>query len=680
MLNISKAIGSSYELQRSRFNKSKVGTAIAEYLEKGVKLKHLLPPLKWAGKAAGVYIADAALFGAVASFIVKSVNSAVLAFKKIPPSDMAGPLWYLTHPFKIAWIFMRHIIGAPINVTSVFKTWVALNILCIVVILSGIAYKKTQRNKRTEAGTSEFVEPEKVKKIFSYGYGPGIMFGGIGNPENLKPVLLRPGVKSNLNVAVFGPPGSMKSAGYIKNNIMQAVMSGWSIVVTDPKGEMVKEYAVWLEKVGYVVKIFNLKEMLNSDRWNPLIEVHDGISAQDFCNVVIASTSAPARKGGDEDFWKTAELNLLKALVLYVVKELPHNQRNLGVLYMMLASGDSKQLDQVFSVLPNDHPAKLPYNLFCESSGVVRTGVIMGLGNRLGVFQEKLVRELTAVYDGNEAIDLKLPGKQKCAYFCVMPDSRSTFDFLASLFFSFFFMDLMDLADSNESCKLDVPVNILFDEFCNIPGIPDFTKKLSTMRSRGIACSIIFQNIPQLEKSYPYKEWEIILGDCDYWLLLGSKELDTSKYMSEIIGPSTIEIEQETRPKGLKGISPFAGNIRKGPSKRMLLDPSEVGRLSPEDAILRIADGRMLKLKKFLYINHPLAAELEERHISRYRPAWAMEYARREGLPGWNDETGREADETNETSHVTSESIPRIDIQLDETGSAGTQDDFYNWG
>ncbi len=640
-MSIANKLSKTIEQQKNKFDSSKTGSTVTKCLEKEFRLKDLLPILKWVGISAGVFIADAAILGALSDGIVKSVSNAVASVKGIPSSDLVDPGWFLTHPFQAAWIFFRHIMGTPINVTAVFNTWIGLNAACALGFAARVVHKKYAmlKAKRTEAGTSEFVEPEKVKNIFSYSYGPGIMFGGIGsNIAKLKPVILRPDVKSNLNVAVFGPPGTGKSAGYIKNNIMQAVINGWSIVVTDTKGEMVKEYAVWLEKKGHVVKIFNLKDMLNSDRWNPLLEVHDGISAQDFCNVVIASTSAPARKGGDQDFWKTAELNLLKALTLYVINELPPNQRNLGVLYLMLASGDSKQLDQIFSNLLPDHPAKLPYNLFVESSGTVRTGVIMGLGNRLGVFQEKLVRELTAVYDKNETIDLTLPGKQKCAYFCVVPDSRSTFDFLASLFFSFFFMDLMDLADSNESGRLDVPVNFLLDEFCNIPGIPDFTKKLSTMRSRGIACSIIFQNIPQLEQCYPNKMWEIILGDCDYWLLLGSKELDTSKYMSDIIGPSTIEIAQETRPKGLKGINPFEGHVRTGPTKRMLMDPSEVGRLNPDEALLRISDGRMLSLKKMLYIYHPYASELEERHISKYRPPWAKDYARREGLPGWGNE------------------------------------------
>jgi len=610
-----------------------VSAAAEKYLEKEIKLRSLLRLLKWPAVITGAFVLDAALVGALSAWLAESAAKAAAVVKGLPPPEMAGPAWYLTHPFGTAWTFFRRMLGVPAGAASVYRTWVGANIVLGLGTAASFLVRKRTKKKRTEAGTSEFADPAEVKDVFSYRYGPGIMFGGVEGFGGLKPVILRPGVRSNLNVAVFGPPGSGKSASYIKNNIMQAVASGWSMVVTDPKGELVKEFAVWLEKRDYVVKIFNLKDMINSDRWNPLGEVHDGISAQDFCKIVIANTSAPARKGGDNDFWDNAELNLLKALVLYMVTEFPLERRNLGELYRMLASGDSRQLDRLFSVLARDHPARLPYNLFCETSGNTRSGVILGLGNRLGVFQEKLVCELTSVFD-DTGIDLTLPGKKRCAYFCVLPDNKSTFNFLASLFFSFLFMNLMDLADRNEDNRLKVPVNFLLDEFCNIPPIPDFTKKLSTMRSRGIACSIVFQNMPQLQQMYPNHQWEVILGDCDYWLLLGAKELGTSKYISEALGPTTIEAERDTRPKGLDGLSPFKGSVTVSPERRMLLDPSEVARLRPDEALLRIADGRTLKLRKVHYSRHPFASGLEERHINRYLPGWAVEYMRKESLAG----------------------------------------------
>lgn len=144
----------SFEQQKSRFGSTGLGAAVADRLEKNIKLKSLL---KWAGIGVGAYIADAAVLGAVADWIVKSMNNAVASFKGLPPSDLAGSGWYLTHPFMTSWIFMRHMLGAPINVTPVYKTWIGLNVLCALGVAARVAYKKYAafKNKRTKAGKSK---------------------------------------------------------------------------------------------------------------------------------------------------------------------------------------------------------------------------------------------------------------------------------------------------------------------------------------------------------------------------------------------------------------------------------------------------------------------------------------------------------------------------------------------
>ena len=118
----------------------------------------------------------------------------------------------------------------------------------------------------------------------------------------------------------------------------------------------------------------------------------------------------------------------------------------------------------------------------------------MGLGTRLQIMQNKLVQQITSHGD----FDLTLPGKQKCAYFCITSDQDSTYDVLATLFTSFLSIKLVRLADRMEDRKLPVPMCFILDEFPNIGVIPDFKKKLATARSRGIGMSIIFQNIPQM--------------------------------------------------------------------------------------------------------------------------------------------------------------------------------------
>ena len=71
----------------------------------------------------------------------------------------------------------------------------------------------------------------------------------------------------------------------------------------------------------------------------------------------------------------------------------------------------------------------------------MRSGVIIGLGSRLQVFQSELIKKITA----KNEIDLELPGQQPCAYFLVTSDQDSTFDFLASLFLSFCFINWCDM-------------------------------------------------------------------------------------------------------------------------------------------------------------------------------------------------------------------------------------------
>ena len=55
---------------------------------------------------------------------------------------------------------------------------------------------------------------------------------------------------------------------------------------------------------------------------------------------------------------------------------------------------------------------------------------MLGLGTRLQILQNKMVQQITSHTD----IDLSLPGKQTCAYFCITSDQDSTYDMLATLF------------------------------------------------------------------------------------------------------------------------------------------------------------------------------------------------------------------------------------------------------
>ena len=140
-----------------------------------------------------------------------------------------------------------------------------------------------------------------------------------------------------------------------------------------------------MRDLGYTVRVFNLVSPENSDSWNCLKEIEgQELMAQLFVDVSSKTPTALARATVSGI---SGEMNLLKALVLYVDLTYPPEQRNIGEVYNLITQCSESQLDSLFDVLPLTHPAKAPYSLYQRASDSVRSGVISGLGSRLQVFQ-----------------------------------------------------------------------------------------------------------------------------------------------------------------------------------------------------------------------------------------------------------------------------------------------------
>ena len=82
--------------------------------------------------------------------------------------------------------------------------------------------------------------------------------------------------------------------------------------------------SAFLKAEGYDVRMFNLLDMENSDAWNCLSEIeHNKDLVQSIAEVIIKNTSNANER---QDFWEKAELNLLMALMHYVVPDCPRDE------------------------------------------------------------------------------------------------------------------------------------------------------------------------------------------------------------------------------------------------------------------------------------------------------------------------------------------------------------------
>jgi type IV secretion system protein VirD4 len=144
---------------------------------------------------------------------------------------------------------------------------------------------------------------------------------------------------------------------------------------------------------GYAVRVFNLVNMESSDRWNPIEEVKTDLDAYLLSQVIIENTEGARHRPIGDKFWERSEQNLLIALILYIAHEASPENRNLAGLYDLLTNGSFDELDATFKSLPDGHPAKRPYNLFCMTERKNQGNIIQGLGTRLKVIQTDAVQE-----------------------------------------------------------------------------------------------------------------------------------------------------------------------------------------------------------------------------------------------------------------------------------------------
>ena len=196
-------------------------------------------------------------------------------------------------------------------------------------------------------------------------------------------------------------------------------------------------------------------------------------------------------------------------------------------------------------------------------------------------------------------------------YVLNFPDTNDTYRFVVSLFFSMAFIALVDYADIHtKNGKLPVAVDFLLDEFPALGVIPDWDRKIATVRSRDINCVMIVQDIPQLKKRY-LESWMTILNNCGCLLTLGINEpKETATWLSERIGEASIEVVSESKTVIAGTAKSFMSKQSVGVGKRRFLSPAELCELSRDGSIVIFTDHKPVYVNKFPYTLFPDAEKL----------------------------------------------------------------------
>lgn len=418
--------------------------------------------------------------------------------------------------------------------------------------------------------------------------------------------------KRNLNVLVVGGSGAGKSRTYAIPNIMQCCLSqgesvrGCSMVITDPKAELLRKTGGLLERMGYEVRVFDLINPDTSFCYNPFCYVHDDKDVLKLINNLIRNTTPKGSQASDP-FWEKSETALLQALMLYLLHEAPPEEQNFPMIMEMLGSAQVKEedeeyqspLDILFERLEMRKPDSIAvkqYQIYKQAAGKTAKSILISVGVRLAAFNLKEIANLTCT----DELDLASIGEKKVALFCCIPDADTSLNYLVGMIYSNLFQTLYYVADRKYGGRLPVPVHCIMDEWPNVALPDDFDKILATMRSRAISCSIIIQNMAQMKALFK-DSWESLVGNCDELLYLGGNEKEGHKYISELLGKETLDTNTYGQTKGRNGS--YSTNYQQ--TGRELFTPDEIRLLDNRKAILFVRGERPMLDDKYNLKKHP---------------------------------------------------------------------------
>ena len=407
----------------------------------------------------------------------------------------------------------------------------------------------------------------------------------------------------NLNVLVCGGSGSGKTRFYAKVNAMNC---NSSMILLDPKGEILRDAGHLLKAEGMDVKVLDLINMHRSLCFNPFVYLTGDNDVQRLVTNLFKATT-PKGTQSQDPFWDAAASMLLMALIFYLKYEAPEDEQNFSMVMEMLRAGDVNEedsayqspLDELFDRLemskPN-HIALKYYRSYRSGAGKTLKSIQITLAARLEKFNLESLAALTVT----DELELESIGERKTALFIIIPDNDSSFNFLVSILYTQLFQQLFFSADHKHGGTLPVHVHFIMEEFANVSLPDDFDKILSVMRSRGVSVSIILQNMAQLKALFP-SQWENLVGNCDEFLYLGGNEKSTHNYISELLGKETLDTNTYGKSTGRQGN--YSTNYQI--TGRDLLTPDEVRILDNRYALLFMRGERPIVDEKFDILRHP---------------------------------------------------------------------------
>lgn len=512
-------------------------------------------------------------------------------------SELAGHFWQYNRYFNkytlqclgwgfLAWIFLCYVI------MDKMRNW-----------QSHIAYGSEDWGDAEDITKRRANKDESYNRIIS---------------KNLRIDTQGKGKASNNNMVVVASSGKFKTTSVVVPNLLSG---GANKIVLDVKGELMRDYGLYLKEKGYTIRCLNLKYPEQSDRYNPFayIQTEEDIIKL-IANIQKSLTPPDAMKG--DPFWDDGVALYLQSVFFYEWWYAKKEGRT-GTFnnVLKLVNDEAKKdtskpvekgkqpptllqikMDKLAEEDSEDNPAVRDYRKLKDGAAETVRSIIIITNAKLKLCETKALKRIFEDDDMHlkefatgVGGTLEKPNKNKLIIFLCVDDSDTSYNFVCSMLYSQALTILMRMADNNLGGSLPIPLELWLDEFYAGARPADCAQLMGVIRSRNISMIPLLQSVSQFKDLYQGEKAEIIHDNCPiFWFGgCGQGAIETQKAISELLGKATVDIASD----GSNGNN-RSNNYQK--AGRELMTPAEVKNMDKHNCIVFLEDERPIFDRKAL--------------------------------------------------------------------------------
>jgi type IV secretion system protein VirD4 len=351
-----------------------------------------------------------------------------------------------------------------------------------------------------------------------------------------------------------------------------------SVVVIDPKGELAEKTASIRQGWGHNVVVlnpFNVKGW-GTNGHNPCEELLQ--TPRETLTADVAQFADALIIGNQRDpHWTDSSKNLITGLLLHQITTNP-NALSIARLRNQLSATDILA-DTLESMALNDALDGVISNI-----GASFTGKFRRTGGRAEPNEEmqsvlatvnaqtRTLDDLTHVFATHDFSLASLGGQsQPTTVYLILPATRIA---THAKWLRLFIYQLLAALERNPIPRERLPLWLILEEFAALGHLQSVEAAAGYFAGFGVKLWTVLQDLSQIKTHYE-SSWETFLGNAGIIQAFGNFDATTTKYLSELLGSTTIIEEQKNfvsadqRASGDDGVR---RNLRSVP----LLEPSEI--------------------------------------------------------------------------------------------------------